>query len=251
MRLGAHVAGIGVMAALWCAGAVLAAPAGSASRPLRVCLVSGAETYHSDQVFKGLAEYLEREHGMQCEVLSFSSDGKTLPGIERLLEADTAVFHVRRKTLASDQLALLKRFFASGKGFVALRSTSHGWENWKEFDREILGVAYGGPGGNNLGNAERLHLTPHPIWEGVAGLDTKKDLYRVGPPARDVTVILEGETKNGRMPVAWTRPHGDARLVYIALFYELDQLPLQRAVANAIRWATFTNTSYAGPPNTR
>lgn len=211
-----------------------------AAKPLRVCLVSGAETYGSDQAFRGLAEYLEREQGMKCEVLNFSADGTTLPGIERLLEADTAVFHVRRKILDAEQLAVLKKFFASGKGFVALRSTSHGWENWKDFDREVLGMKYGGPGGNNFGNAEKLHFKPHPIWDGVHGLDTKKDLYRVTGPASDVTVILEGETKNGRVPVAWTRPHQQARLAYLALFYEVDQPPFQRAIANALRWVTAT-----------
>ena len=223
----------------YCAiGLMLASNASAAARPLRVCLVSGAETYKSDQVFAGLAQYLEREHGMKCEVLSFSADGKSLPGIERLLEADTAVFHVRRKTLNPEHLAVLKKFFASGKGFVALRSTSHGWENWKEFDREVLGMKYGGPGGNNAGNAEKLFFKPHPIWEGTDGLDTKKDLYRVSEPSGDITVILEGQTKNGRTPVGWTRPHHQSRLVYMALFYELDQPQLRRAVANAIKWVT-------------
>ena len=207
-------------------------------KPLQVCLVSGAETYRSDEAFARLAAYLKREHGMQCEVLSFSPDGSSLPGIERLLDVDTAVFHVRRKTLKPEHLAVLKRFFASGKGFVALRSTSHGWENWKEFDREVLGMKYGGPGGNNFGNAEKLHFKPHPVWEGAQLLDTKKDIYRVSEPAPDITIILEGETKNGRMPVAWTRPHHQARLVYIGLFYELNEPPFQRAIANAIHWVT-------------
>ena len=215
----------------------------ASAKPLRVCLVSGAETYKSDQAFAGLAEYLEREHGMKCEILSFSADGTSLPGIERLLEADTAVFHVRRKTLNPEHLAVLKKFFASGKGFVALRSTSHGWENWKDFDREVLGMKYGAAGGNNAGNAEKLHFKPHPVWEGAEDLNTKKDLYRVSEPASDITVILEGETKSGRVPVAWTRPHHRSRLVYMALFYELDQPPFQRAIANAIRWVTAPATA--------
>jgi type 1 glutamine amidotransferase len=219
------------------AGLLLPAAAFAAT-PLRVCLVSGAETYQSDQAFATLASYLQREHGMTCEVLSFSPDGTALPGIERLLEADTAVFHVRRKTLNPQHLAVLRKFFASGKGFVALRSTSHGFENWKDFDREVLGAKYGGPGGGNFGNAEKLIFHPHPIWEGTAGLDTKKDLYRLTEFAPDLTVILEGQTKNGLVPVAWTRPHQQSRLVYLALFYELNQPPFQRAIANALRWVT-------------
>jgi hypothetical protein len=219
-------------------GPAMAAAENPGAKLLRVCLVSGAESYKSDQAFAGLAEYLEHEHGMKCEVLSFSPDGTSLPGIERLLEADTAVFHVRRKTLNPEHLAILKKFFASGKGFVALRSTSHGWENWKDFDREVLGMKYGSAAGNNAGNAEKLYFTPHPVWKGAEGLDSKKDLYRLSDPAPDITVILEGETKNGRVPVAWTRPHHHARLVYIALFYELDQPPFRRAIANAISWVT-------------
>lgn len=217
---------------LTAASAAMSAPAGG--RPLRVALVSGAETYQSDAAFARLAAYLEREHGMQCEVLSFGEDKTAIAGVERLLAADTAVFHVRRKTPNPENLAVLRRFFASGKGFVALRSTSHGWENWKEFDQQVLGMKYGG----NFGLAERLLFAPHPIWEGAEGLVTKKDLYRVSEPAPDISVILEGDTKNGRVPVAWTRPHGNARLFYLALFYELDDPPFRRAIANGIRWVT-------------
>jgi type 1 glutamine amidotransferase len=220
------------------AGSAAMAASGAVAKPLRVVLVSGAETYQSDEAFAGLAEYLTREHGMQCEVLKFSPDKTSIIGIEKLLSADTAVFHVRRKTLNPEQLAVLKKFFSSGKGFVALRSTSHGWENWKDFDQQVLGGKYGGPGGNSLGNAEKLHFKSHPVWTGAEGLDTKKDVYRLTELASDVTVILEAETKNGRGPVGWTRPHHNARLVYLALFYELDQLPLRRAIANAIKWVT-------------
>lgn len=216
-----------------------AATSAPAQKPLRVVLVSGAETYKSDEAFAGLADYLRKEHGMQCDVLTFSEDKTSIVGIEKLLAADTAVFHVRRKTLNSENLAVLKQFFSSGKGFVALRSTSHGWENWKDFDREILGAKYGGPGGNNLGNAEKLHFKPHPIWKGAEGLDTKKDVYRISEVAPDINVILEAETRNGRGPVAWTRPlRGGGRLFYMALFYELDQLPFRRAIANALQWVT-------------
>ena len=223
--------------------AVLCSGADGGRRALRVALVSGAETYQSDEKFRALGEYLQREHGMQCELLRFGEDKSALIGIERLLEADTAVFHVRRKTLKPEHLAILRKFFASGKGFVALRSTSHGWENWKEFDREVLGMKYGGPGGNNFGNAEKLHFKSHPIWEGVEGLDTKKDLYRVTEPAPDITVILEGETKSGRVPVAWTRPHHGSRLFYMALFYEIDQPGFRRAIANGLHWVTAPATT--------
>lgn len=225
------------------AAGIQAAPAA-----LRIALVSGAETYRSDEAFAGLAAYLEKQYGMICEILPFSADGTEIRGLDRLLAADAAVFHVRRKVPRPEDLALLKKFFASGKGFVALRSTSHGWENWKEFDREILGATYGGSGGGNFGNAEKLHFKPHPIWEGAQGLDTKKDLYRLTSLAPDLDVILEGETRNGRIPVAWTRTRGDSRLFYLALFYEIDTEPFRRAVANALFWVTVSSPPSAAHP---
>jgi type 1 glutamine amidotransferase len=219
--------------------------AGAAKKPLRVCLVSGAETYKTDEDFATLADYLRREHGMEVEILRMSEDQKSIIGIERLLEADTAVFHVRRKTLNDDHLAILKRFFHSGKGFVGLRSTSHGWENWKDFDQTVLGVKYGGPGGNNFGNAIRLNFKPHPIWNGVEGLDTKRDLYRITEVSPDINVILEGETQNGKVPVGWTRTYHGARLFYLALGHREDiQRPaFHRTVANAIQWVTESETT--------
>jgi len=210
----------------------------AAPAALRVALVSGAESYQSDQAFAGLGDYLEKTHHMRCTVLKFNEAKDSILDIEELLKADSAVFHVRRKTLKPADLAVLKKFFASGKGFVALRSTSHGWENWPEFDQEILGMKYGGPGGNNFGNAIKLERKPHPIWEGVRELDTKKDIYRVSAPASNITVIMEGETTNGTIPVAWTRPHMNARLFYMGLFYELDQPGFRLAIANGLKWVT-------------
>jgi type 1 glutamine amidotransferase len=220
--------------------ALNAATAPAGKRPLTVALVSGAESYKTDDSFAALADYLRREHGMECEVLRMSADQKSIINIERLLEVDTALFHVRRKTLDPKNLRVLQQFFASGKGFVALRSTSHGWENWRDFDQQVLGAKYGGPGGNNFGNATRLHFKDHPIWRGAEGLDTKKDLYNITEIAPNVTVILEGETAKGRVPVGWTRPHGSARLFYLALGYQedMERPGFRRAMANALNWVT-------------
>ncbi|MDO8540507.1 MAG: ThuA domain-containing protein [Opitutaceae bacterium] len=221
--------------------AVSAAFGAAANKPLKVCLVSAAETYQSDEAFTRLGEYLTREFGMQCELVRMNEKQDGFLDGARLLEADTAVFHSRRKTLDEKNLALLRKFMASGKGFVALRSTSHGWENWPTFDLQILGAKYGAPGkSGNWGNAEKLHFNPHPIWEGTHGLDTKRDIYRITSVAPDVNVIVEGENQNGRVPVGWTREQNGRRLFYLALGYpeEIARPEFSRAIANALLWVT-------------
>jgi len=238
-----------------------AAPATSATKtakeaprpPLRVCLVSGAsdsKPYATDTTLKELADYLRKEDKMVCEVVVMNPAGTGFVNLERLLEADAAIFFVRRKTPDAAQLAILRQFFASGKGFIALRSTSHAWENWTDFDVEVLGARYGRNGTGNFGNAERLIFKTHPIWEGVTNptkigvaLTTRRDLYRYGEMAADLDIILEGETKNGRMPVAWTRTRDDgARLFHVALGYaeEVAMPGYRRMVRNALYWVTKT-----------
>ena len=210
---------------------------------LRVCLVSGANDsapYATDRSLAALARYLETEHGMRCTVLTLNAARTGFDGIERLLDADAAVFFVRRKTPDAHNLAVLRKFFSSGKGFVALRSTSHAWENWPDFDREVLGAKYGGAKGGNFGLAEQLTYQPHPIWKGAEDFDTKCDLYRYENLAADVKVILEGRTRNGVTPVAWTREHNGARLFHLALgyAYDVEKPSFRRIVANALRWVS-------------
>lgn len=234
---------LGLSASASCLSAETFAAASPAPRPLRVCLVSGSQDskpYSTDDSLAALARYLEGEHKMVCTLLTWEAASAGFKGIEKLLEADAAVFFVRRKTPNAHNLDVLRKFFASGKGFVALRSTSHAWENWPDFDAEVLGAKYGGAKGGNFGNVDKLTRKPHPIWAGTDDFDTKCDIYRYGPVASDVQVLMEGENKNGVMPVAWTRVHRGARLFHLALgyAYDMEKPSFRRIVANALRWVS-------------
>lgn len=220
-----------------------------AARPIQICLVSGAndsKPYRTDESLAGLAQYLESEHGMRCTLLVLNDTGTGFREIDRLLTSDAAIFFVRRKTPDAHNLEVLRRFFSSGKGFVALRSTSHAWENWPDFDTEVLGAKYGGVKGGNFGNVERLLYRPHPIWAGAGDFDTRCDIYRYGPVAPDVDVILEGENSNGRMPVAWTREYRGARVFHFALgyAYDVEKPAFRRIVANGVRWVAAPQASF-------
>ncbi len=230
------------VAALLATFTILAATL-SAAAPLRVCLVSGANDsapYATDRTLAGLARYLASDHAMNCTVLPWDPATAGFRDIDRLLDADVAIFFVRRKSPNPHNLAVLRNFFSSGKGFIALRSTSHAWENWPDFDAEVLGAKYGGPQGGNFGDAEKLLFRPHPIWAGGESFTTRCDLYRYGPMPADVTVILEGETRHGTTPVAWTRVHRGARLFHLALgyAYDIEKPEFRRIVANAVSWVS-------------
>ncbi len=229
------------------ASSVIAAlPGKGAERPaqrLRVCLVSGAndsKPYSTDATLRALGEDLEARAGVSATLLTLNRAGTGFDGVERLLECDAAIFFVRRKTPDAHNLAVLRRFFSSGTGFVALRATSHAWENWPDFDAKVLGAKYGGAKGGNFGNVDRLIYRPHPIWEGGQDFDTRCDIYRYSNVAADVNVIMEGENGNGVMPVAWTRVHEGARLFHFALgyAYDMEKPAFRKIVANAVRWVS-------------
>ncbi|MEY4938546.1 MAG: hypothetical protein RIQ93_281 [Verrucomicrobiota bacterium] len=243
----------GFVLAVLPAGSIVAAETSSPpARPLRVCLVSGAnesKDYRSDETLRGLADHLQKEYQMVCEVLVANPQGTGFNNVEHLLEADAAVLFIRRKNLGAHNLNVFRKFVASDKGVIALRSTSYGWENWAEFDTEVLGAKYPRDGSGNFGNVERLLFKPHAIWEGVVNptkvgvaLTTRRDIFRYNDFAPDVSVLLEAETEKGTMPVAWTRQRGLSRVFYVGLGYaEEVELPgYRRMVRNALYWVTNT-----------
>src|SRR5699024_8659180 len=113
----------------------------NAQEKLKVALVSGAHSpsYEGNYYIRLFWDYLE-ENDYPVEVVFISSqegsDG--FLNLNKLAEVDAAVFNVRRKTPSAEDLAVFREFFNSGKGFVAIRSTSHAWENWPDFDQEVL-----------------------------------------------------------------------------------------------------------------
>jgi hypothetical protein len=227
-----------------------AAPAAAQPpRTLRVCLVSAVPEAAPSSAWSGLVDHLRREPRLQCELLTISSAGGGFGAGARLLEADVAVFLLPRVRLDEASLATLRRFFSSPKAWVTLGSTGEAWASWVGFDVDVLGVRSGLVGQDNLGAAERLLFRPHPIWEGVTNatrigvaLTTRRELVRHGETAPGVEVILEGETAQGRAPVAWTRTREGVRGFHLGLGHddEVSQPGYWRAVRNALFWVTGT-----------
>jgi hypothetical protein len=241
---------IGLLVAGSIVGTAAAEEVAAKEAPLKVCLVSGAnepDNYRSDSTLKALAEYLRKEYKMTCEVLVANQAGTGFENIDRLLEADAAVFFVQAKRLDAHNLSVIRRFFETGKGVVALGSTSHGWENWPEFDTEVLGAKYPRDGSVNFGKAERLIFKTHPIWDGVVNptkvgvsLTTRRNICRFEQIAPDASVILEAETSNGTMPVAWTRMQNGKRIFHVALGYpeEAESPGYRQMIRNSLFWVT-------------
>ena len=212
-------------------------------RPLNVVMFSGSSEYNSKESLESFRKLLEEKHGCKCTVHVVPEKGDKLPGIEGLETADVAVFFTRRVSLNDEQLAKVKKFVASGKGVVGVRTASHGFQTWLEFDPEVLGGSYG----NHYKVDETAEVTPaekgkdHPVLKGVGAFTTEGKLYKNPKLADDVTLLLGGKTKAQAEPVAWVRDAkagARGRVFYTSLGVPKDfEVPqFQQLLVNAVFW---------------
>src|SRR5688500_17388633 len=118
--------------------AFLALQCSAADKP-KIVFIAGDYEYLSRETMPAFAQELAKQYEVETAVLKRPDDEKvqSIPGLEKLENADLVVLFVRRMTLPESELAHIKKYLQSGKPLVALRTASHAFENWTEFDREV------------------------------------------------------------------------------------------------------------------
>jgi len=155
--------------------------------------------------------------------------------------------------IPEEQLARVRKYLASGKPLVGMRTASHafdvrgkseeGQDEWPEFDAQILGGNYHGHGPNSLGTdvANAAEQSDHPILNGVqpAKWHSTGSLYYTSPLADDATVLMTGSLDDRIEPLTWIRTRKDTRIVYTGLGHpdDFQEAPFRKLLVNAIFWA--------------
>jgi len=208
--------------------------------PLKVCLVSGSEEYKSDDSLAAFRDHLEANYPASCTLLKARGFGD-LPGLAALQDCDVALVFTRRLTIGGEQLALVKKYVEAGRPLVAVRTASHGFQNWPAFDKDVLGGNYRGHYRNDL--TMRATVAPgaagHPVLDGVRMIASLGSLYKTSPPAADARVLLVGSSPEGTEPAAWAREVKDQRIVYTSLGSrgDFENATFKRLLANSLFWA--------------
>ena len=211
------------------------------AEPLKVCLVSGSFEYDSDTALTVFKEYLETRYEVQCVLLK-AADWNDVPGLEALEDCDVALFFTRRLTIGGDQLERVKQYCTKGKPIVAVRTASHGFQNWLAMDKEILGGNY--QGHYDEGPTTETKIPPeakdHPILTGVVPFRSKYSLYKNPDITADAQVLLTGSTPDHTEPVAWTRMNHGGRVFYTSLggVDDFENPTFQRLIVNALFWTS-------------
>ncbi len=222
----------------------LVAVQGWAAEKPRIVFIAGEYEYKSKETLPPFAKELAREFAVETVMLRRPEDEKvqSIPGLEALREADLAVLFVRRMTLPESELEEIRKYLEAGKPLVALRTSSHAFENWKEFDKEVLGGNYQGHFGNKLKTTVTLRrdAEDEALLKGVKELVSEGSLYK-NTPLREGTKVLAMGTVEGQtpQPVAWTHAYKGGRIFYTSLGHPNDfkEESFRNLVRNGMEWA--------------
>src|SRR5437868_6850688 len=120
---------------------LLAAPAinGAGQPALKICLLSASAEYDSEKSRAEFQTFLEAKYDVVCRRAFGKDKGDNLPGLEALPTSDLMIVFTRRVKLPPAHLDLIHKYIAAGRPVIGIRTASHAFENYLEFDREILG----------------------------------------------------------------------------------------------------------------
>jgi type 1 glutamine amidotransferase len=215
--------------------------AAETSRPLKVCILSGCDTYNSEKSLPPFQKHLEEAYNARATRVVRKADDD-LPGLEQLDDCDVALVFIKRMQLHGEQLDRFKKYVTSGRPIVGVRTASHAVQTWLDFDRDVLGGNYNSH--YDRGITTKVDVAPgaekHPILAGVSIATTNEPLYKNSGHANDIHVLLQGTIPSQPSePVAWTRTYKKGRIFYTSLGAEdmFEQPGFRRMLANALFWA--------------
>lgn len=226
-----------------------AANAAEEAKKPHIVMIACEDEYDARTTLPAFAKELNKGKAYRITHLTGNEKKTDIPGLAALDSADLLVIYFRRTTLPDDQLAKFKTWFASGKPTLAIRTTSHGFQNWLEFDRTVLGATYGNHYGNKKDGTQISFVekqAKHPI---LAGLERKPFhspmwVYKYTDVADTVTVLMTGKFKEHEEPVTWTNVYKGGRVFYTSLGLPDDfKSPVfVTMLGNAVTWCLGNNS---------
>lgn len=218
------------------------AAGGDSRNKLKVLLVSGSLEYKSDESLSNWQKHLESLGNIEV-LRAFRKADDDIPGlIDGLKKCDVAVFFTRRLKIDGPQLEAVKKYSASGKPIIGIRTASHGFQNWLAMDKQV----YGGDYGNHYGHELMPEIITtevgkkHPILSGVTLKKATGGLYKNANVNKDVTVLMTGKIPDHTEPIAWTREVNKGRVFYTSLGHpkDFEDENFIRLLDNAVWWVS-------------
>jgi nicotinamidase-related amidase len=207
-------------------------------RPTVAIVMSESEYETATTLPLWSASHLAKNYRVQL-IYGSESDPNSIPGIEAIAQANLLLVSVRRRTLPPEQLNFVRKFVATKKPVLGIRTASHafslrntappqGLAAWPEFDAEVFGGNYINHFGNDLhptiGTTEAG--TEHEI-TGMFHAGTyvsQGSLYQTSPLQQGALALLKGEIDGKPAePAAWLFRRSDGgQSFYTSLGHKSD-----------------------------
>ena len=213
----------------------------NAAAKIKVLLVTGGHGFEVEPFFKIFSdnqgiEFTAAKHGKDADVYDRPD----------LLSYDVTVLYDMPKTITDEQKKKFLSLLEKGKGLVVLHHALVSYPGWETYE-QIIGGSYSqqdeksGKAGyqHDVDIPVEIIARDHPITKGIADFMVHDEIYWGFRVAADVQPLLRTTHPRSGNPIAWTRMHGDSRVVYLQLghgrtAYEHPQY--RELVARCIRW---------------
>ena len=227
----------------WCP-TVLSSDVLGDPRPAKVVVITAEQEYKAKETLPAFFKSPEvvAALGEAVKPVLINSDSTSdIPGLDALDDADLLVLYARRRTLPPEQIDRVRAYLAKGKPLVAIRTSSHAFENWPEFDGEVLGCAYQGHHGNDGTTAVRpaTGAETDPLLRGVGPFESRGSLYKSNPLSETAKPLLVGSwSDKPEEPAAWTNTYKGGRVFYTSLGHpdDFQSESFRRLLLNALLW---------------
>jgi len=206
---------------------------------LNLCMLSGSFEYASETSLTIFKTFVEKNYPIQANLIVYESEDDN-PSLAALDDADALLVFTRRLNTEGKSLRQFQAYCEQGRPLVGIRTASHAYQNWLEFDKVVLGGDYQGHYGH--GPTVRLEtvVPEHPILNSIPEFESYGSLYKNPSLRDDTSVLMMGHTDEHSEPVAWTRLHNGGRICYTSLGHQKDfELePFLRFLAQSILWVS-------------
>ncbi len=206
---------------------------------LNLCMLSGSFEYDSEESLTIFKTFVEKNYPIQANLIVYDSEDDN-PSLDALDDADALLVFTRRLNTDGESLRQFHAYCEQGRPLVGVRTASHAYQNWLEFDKVVLGGDYQGHYGHGPTVQLETVAPEHPILKGIPKFESYGSLYKNPSLLDDASVLLMGHTDEHSEPVVWTRLHDGGRVCYTSLGHQKDfELePFLRFLAQSILWVS-------------
>ena len=210
---------------------------------LNLCMLSGSFEYDSEASLTIFKNFVEKHYPIQANLIIYNSEDDD-PSLAALDDTDVLLVFTRRLNTEGESLQQLQAYCEQGRPIVGVRTASHAYQNWLEFDKVVLGGDYQGHYGEGPIVHVEVTAAEHPILDGISAFASYGSLYKNPSLRDDTSLLLIGHTSEHSEPVAWTRLHNGGRICYTSLGHQKDfeVVPFLRFLAQSILWVSEQDT---------